>query len=191
MKIKNKDRLIAKMVATAMWSVATFNLVTGYVAGVKADMLQREIDSLEEQKITCVDTQQLQQIDDEINQRNQKIEKHTNFLMPSVYSFLASGAIGSGAIAYEELKKKKQTPNVPRSVDACIFNRNSKHIETKSETQICKDMLKDITHNDDTPQNCGYPPIIKTNPNNKKYHSTRPFPIKKDNDAENEDTLRK
>ena len=73
MKIKNKDRLIAKMVATAMWSVATFNLVTGYVAGVKADMLQREIDSLEEKKITCVDTQQLQQIYDEINQRNQKI----------------------------------------------------------------------------------------------------------------------
>jgi hypothetical protein len=105
--IKEKDRLIAKMVAVAFWGVATFNLVTGGNAGIKVDILQKEVKSLEQQKIECVEQAQIDEIDKKIENLNIEIEKREKFVIPSVFSFVGTGTIGALATSYGEIKDAK------------------------------------------------------------------------------------
>ena len=106
--IKEKDRFIAKMIAVAFWSVATFNLLSGGNVGIKVDILQKEVNALEQQKIECVSQSQIDEIDKKIKSLNIEIEKREKFVVPSVFSFVGAGTIGSAAIAYNELKEHKK-----------------------------------------------------------------------------------
>ena len=105
---KPKDRLIAQMVSAVMWSVATFNLVTGGAAGIQADILQDKVDKLEQEK-AYISAEQLPEIEAEIDQLNNKIDQKVDFLMPSVYSFFASGTMGLAASVYIDLKYNKDS----------------------------------------------------------------------------------
>ena len=110
--IKEKDRLIAQMVATAMWTIATFNLITGGAAGIKADMIKNDIEALEQQKIECVEPSHVRILEQRIADLTKEQEKRVNFLMPSVYSFLGAGTLGSAAIAYNEIKDAKKKKEI-------------------------------------------------------------------------------
>ena len=46
------------------------------------------------------------------------------------------------------------------------------HPINASENQICKDMLKNVTHNDDTQQNCGYSHLIHTEEETQENQNT-------------------
>lgn len=105
---KPKDRLIAQMVSAVMWSVATFNLVTGGVSGIQADILQDKVDKLEQEK-AYISAEQLPEIEAEVAQLNNKIDQKVDFLIPSVYSFFASGTLGFAASSYLALKDSKES----------------------------------------------------------------------------------
>ena len=103
---------------------------------------------------------------------DQKKEDRREKYNSNIVHKISLGAVGTGmaacigaliaSVVYgikedkEEKRKKKLLTNMP-GVIAPI-----KKVKYKSETQICKDMLDGITHNDDTSQNCGYSHITTT-----------------------------
>ncbi|MFQ6723916.1 MAG: hypothetical protein ACLRFE_01095 [Clostridia bacterium] len=103
-----KNRLIARMVSLAICGVTFGSMMTAYVTGSKIGEYEKDIDALNEQKATCTDTQQLSQIDNEIDELNDKIEHNNNIMWPAAISFLPTAVVGCGSSIYLERQEEKE-----------------------------------------------------------------------------------
>lgn len=116
--MKAKQRLIAQMVAGITFGVTTATLIAGGIIGVKEDLLRRDIENMEKQKIEYKDDSQIKQLDEKINTATAKREKYQDVLFPLVGTYLASGTacFTTHMIldSKQEKEKKQQEENLTR-----------------------------------------------------------------------------
>lgn len=109
-KIKNKNRLIAKMVAGVMMTTATATMIASFGLGFADHHANATISNLEAQKANQTDIAIVRQIDNEIADIKNKSDKRMKYFMPSAYTFIGSGLIGAAINISDEIiqDKKKQ-----------------------------------------------------------------------------------
>lgn len=105
--MKTKDRLIAKMVAILTFGVTTTSLITGCVLGVNEDLLKKDIQNMENQKIECNDDRYIKELDEKINKATAERQKYQDILFPLVGTYLGAGTAFLASNIYLEAKANK------------------------------------------------------------------------------------
>ena len=103
-----KQRLIAKMIAYSLLGVTSINLGLLSYMGIKMDLLEKDIDALNEQKIETTEKSQIEEIDARINELTAKTNKLKDATMPAVYSFIGTGIVGYSTGLAVEIQEDKE-----------------------------------------------------------------------------------
>ena len=106
--MKTKDRLIVKMIALLTTGVTTATLIAGFVVGIKEDLLRRDIENMENQKIECKDDNHIKELDEKINNATAKREKYQDILFPLVGTYLGAGTACFATNMYLDAKTNKE-----------------------------------------------------------------------------------